>query len=140
LAEIQSPEIPDVKLKGPKEVLDKIIEALKEVYDPEIPVNVWDLGLIYEINVEQLDDGKYKVKVVMTLTAIGCPVSFTLPAYIEEAIRDAVTDVVDVYVEVVYDPPWTPLRITKEGREILKAMYGYDIVEQWAKTQAQGGM
>ncbi len=134
---VESPEVPDVKMEGPKEVLDKIVKALKEVYDPEIPVNIWDLGLIYEIKVTP-KDGKYDVKVVMTLTAIGCPVSFTLPVYVEDAIREAIPNVDNVDVEVVYDPPWTPLRITKEGRELLKAMYGYDIVEQWARTQAQG--
>jgi metal-sulfur cluster biosynthetic enzyme len=128
-----------VKLEGDEDVIKRVVEALKEVYDPEIPVNVYDLGLIYEVKVEKGKTGKPVVKVKMTLTAIGCPVSVALPAYVEEAIRDAVPEAEDVEVEVVFDPPWTPDRITPEGRELLKAMYGYDIVEQWKRAMQQQG-
>ncbi|MCE4610472.1 MAG: iron-sulfur cluster assembly protein [Desulfurococcales archaeon] len=126
-----------VRLEGDKEVLEKIVKALKEVYDPEIPVNVYDLGLIYEVKVEKSKSSRPLVKVKMTLTAIGCPVSVALPAYVEEAIREAVPEAEDVEVEVVFDPPWTPERVTEEGRELLKAIYGYDVVEQWKKMMAQ---
>jgi len=125
-----------VVVSGDQKVIEKIIEALKEVYDPEIPVNVYDLGLIYEIHVEKGEAGP-RIKIIMTITAIGCPVSGTLAAYVEEAIRDAIPDVEDVYVEVVFDPPWDPDRITTEGRELLKAIYGYDIVEQWKKQMQE---
>ncbi len=127
----------DVKLEGDKEIIERVVKALKEVYDPEIPVNVYDLGLIYEVKVENGDSGKPLIKVKMTLTAIGCPVSVALPAYVEEAVRDAVPEARDVEVEVVFDPPWTPERVTEEGRELLKAIYGYDVVEQWKKMMAQ---
>ena len=125
-----------VRIEGDEELARKIVDALKEVYDPEIPVNIYDLGLIYEIKVDK-SKGKPKVKIIMTLTAIGCPVSVALPAYVEEAVREAVPDAEDVEVEVVFDPPWSPDRVTPEGRELLKAIYGYDVVEQWKKMMQQ---
>ena len=124
-------------IEGPKEVVDKIIKALKEVYDPEIPVNIYDLGLIYELRVKETKPGKYKVHVVMTLTAIGCPVTGALAAYVEDAIREAAPEVEDVEVEVTFDPPWTPDMVTEEGRELLKAIYGYDVVEEWKRRMAE---
>ncbi|BAN90711.1 iron-sulfur cluster assembly protein [Aeropyrum camini] len=127
---------PRIVLEGPKELLDRIVEALKEVYDPEIPVNVYDLGLIYEVRVEGPRE-RPRIKVKMSLTAIGCPVSVALPAYVEDAIREAVPEAEDVEVEVVFDPPWTPERVTPEGRELLKTIYGYDIVEQWKRAAQQ---
>lgn len=129
-------EMDFVKIEGDKALAEKIVSALKEVYDPEIPVNIYDLGLIYEIKVEKSGNSPI-VKIKMTLTAIGCPVSVALPAYVEEAVREAVPEAEDVEVEVVFEPPWTPDRITPEGRELLKAMYGYDIVEQWKKMVSQ---
>ncbi|WP_243637208.1 metal-sulfur cluster assembly factor [Aeropyrum pernix] len=125
-----------IVLEGPKELLDRIVEALKEVYDPEIPVNVYDLGLIYEVRVEGPRE-RPRIKVKMSLTAIGCPVSVALPAYVEDAIREAVPEAEDVEVEVVFDPPWTPERVTPEGRELLKTIYGYDVVEQWKRAAQQ---
>ncbi len=124
-------------LEGPKEVIDKIINSLKEVYAPEIPVNIYDLGLVYEIRVRETGQGKYKVYILMTLTALGCPVAASLAAYVEEAIRDAVPEVEDVEVEVTFDPPWTPDMVTEEGRELLKAIYGYDVVEEWKRRLAE---
>jgi len=112
---------------------EKVVEALRKVYDPEIPVNVYDLGLVYDIGIE---GGKVRIK--MTLTAPGCPLGIYLPAMVEDAVRRGVPGVEDVEVEVVWDPPWTPLRITEEGRERLKQLYGIDIVEEWLKrTEAQ---
>jgi metal-sulfur cluster biosynthetic enzyme len=123
----------NVKVSGDEELVRIVIEALREVYDPEIPVNIYDLGLIYEIHVSKTEDGRPHVRILMTLTAIGCPVIGTLAVYVEEAIKDRIPDA-EVEVEVTFDPPWTPERITKEGREIFKAMYGYDIVEQWIEA------
>ncbi len=123
----------NVKVSGDEELVKIVIEALREVYDPEIPVNIYDLGLIYEIHVSKTEDGRPHVRILMTLTAIGCPVIGILAAYVEEAIKDRIPDA-EVEVEVTFDPPWTPERITKEGREIFKAMYGYDIVEQWIEA------
>ncbi|PUA31541.1 MAG: hypothetical protein B7O98_09125 [Zestosphaera tikiterensis] len=114
------------------ELRAKIVEALKNVYDPEIPVNVWDLGLIYELNVD--DTGE--VYVLMTLTAPACPIAQSIVSYVEDAIR-SVEGVKDVKVELTFDPPWNPKRMTQEGREAFKALYGYDIVEFWERTQSQ---
>jgi FeS assembly SUF system protein len=112
---------------------EKVVEALRKVYDPEIPVNVYDLGLIYDVSVE----GR-KVRIKMTMTAPGCPLGLYLPAMVEDAVRSGVPGVEDVEVEVVWDPPWTPLRITEEGRRQLKLIYGVDIVEEWLKrSEAQ---
>ncbi len=81
---------------------DRVIEALKTVYDPEIPVNIYDLGLIYKIDI---DPGN-RVSIEMTLTAPGCPVAQTFPGVVENAVK-AVPDVHDAVVELVWDPPWT---------------------------------
>lgn len=125
-------EASGTKVTGDPELIQKIIEGLREVYDPEIPVNIYDLGLIYEIHAERRGDAVH-VRVVMTLTAIGCPVGGQIALFVEEAIRDRIPEA-EVEVEVTFDPPWTPLRITKEGREQFIAMYGYDIVEQWTRS------
>ncbi|WP_460125266.1 metal-sulfur cluster assembly factor [Stetteria hydrogenophila] len=126
-----------VKLQGDKELIQRIINALKEVYDPEIPVNVYDLGLIYEIRAEKGESGKPRIYIAMTLTAVGCPIAGTVIAYVEEAVREAIPEAEDVTIDLVFDPPWTPERITPEGREQLKAIYGYDVVEQWIKQMKE---
>jgi metal-sulfur cluster biosynthetic enzyme len=120
-----------------EEIRRKVIEALKEVYDPEIPVNVWDLGLIEEISVN--DEGYVDIK--MMLTAIGCPVSATIAYMAEATVWDKVKEAKGVNVEIVWDHPWSPDRVTPEGREQLKVIYGYDIVEDWkaAYQYQQGG-
>ncbi|MEB2836624.1 MAG: iron-sulfur cluster assembly protein [Desulfurococcales archaeon] len=127
-----------VVVSGDPEIIERIIKALKDVYDPEIPVNVYDLGLIYEIHVEKGESGKPVIYILMTLTAVGCPVVGTVAAFAEEAVREAVPEAEDVVVEITFDPPWDPDRVTQEGREMLKAIFGYDVVEQWKKQmQAQ---
>ena len=93
---------------------NKIIEALKTVFDPEIPVNVYDLGLIYEINVNESDE----VKIVMTLTAPGCPLAEQLPEQVRQAVA-AVEGVKSVWVELTFDPVWTPERLSEEARILL---------------------
>lgn len=80
---------------------EKTVEAMRKCYDPEIPVNIYDLGLIYETKVEP--SGFVYVK--MTLTAPGCPAAGTLPGEVEDRIR-VVPSVTEVKVEVVWDPPW----------------------------------
>ena len=92
-----------------------IVEAIKTVYDPEIPINVYDLGLIYKIN--QLDSGD--VHIDMSLTAPGCPVAGVLPQQVADAIA-AVEGVGAVDVEVVWEPAWTLERLSEEGRMILE--------------------
>ena len=92
---------------------EKVIDALKEVYDPEIPVNVVDLGLIYDVG---LDDGD--VSVNMTLTAAGCGMGPYIAQQAEWAISE-IDGVEDVKVELVFDPPWSPDRITEYGKKLL---------------------
>ena len=87
---------------------DRIIAALKRVYDPEMPVNIYDLGLIYGLDV----DGTGRVSVRMTLTAPNCPVAGSLPASVEQAIR-AVPGVTEVKVELTFDPPWSKERMSE---------------------------
>jgi len=93
---------------------DRIVDALRQVYDPEIPVNIYDLGLIYDVRVE--DDGT--VEVDMTLTAPGCPVAQTFPGTVEDAVRQ-VEGVTEAHVELVWEPPWTSERISDEAKLAL---------------------
>ncbi len=88
-----------------------IVNALKSVYDPEIPVDIYELGLIYRVDLA--DD--YCVTVDMTLTAPGCPVAGEMPIWVENAVRD-VADVKDVVVNLVFDPPWDPSLMSDEAR------------------------
>jgi FeS assembly SUF system protein len=90
---------------------DSIITAIATVYDPEIPVNIYELGLIYAI---EIDDGG-AVKIEMTLTAPGCPSAQELPVQVREAVM-AVAGVADCEVEIVWDPPWDPSRMSEEAR------------------------
>ncbi|MBA4798574.1 SUF system Fe-S cluster assembly protein [Rhizobium rosettiformans] len=90
---------------------DDIISALKTVYDPEIPADIFELGLIYKIDIE--DDRT--VKIVMTLTAPGCPVAGEMPGWVENAVG-SVEGVSGVEVEMSFDPPWTPDRMSEEAQ------------------------
>lgn len=90
---------------------DDIVAALKTVYDPEIPADIYELGLIYRIDIE--DDRS--VKIDMTLTAPGCPVAGEMPGWVENAVG-AVEGVSNVDVKMVFDPPWTPDRMSEEAQ------------------------
>ena len=92
---------------------EDIIGALKTVYDPEIPVDIYELGLIYGI-----EEDKDNVKVKMTLTAPGCPVAEEMPKWVEDAVRE-VEGVKDVNVEMVFDPPWDMSLMSDEARVTL---------------------
>jgi len=91
-----------------------IIEALKEIYDPEIPVNIYDLGLIYAVNIADNGD----VSIDMTLTTPACPVAQTFPQTVQEKVAE-VDGVNDVTVELVWDPPWTQERMSEVARVTL---------------------
>ena len=93
---------------------EAIVEALKTIYDPEIPVDIYELGLIYAVEIQ--DDGK--VKVEMTLTTPSCPSAQELPSQVEESVR-LVPGVTDVQVEVVWDPPWDQGRMSEDARLAL---------------------
>jgi len=90
---------------------DDIVSALKTVYDPEIPADIYELGLIYKIDIE--DDRTIKIQ--MTLTAPGCPVAGEMPGWVQNAVG-AVEGVSDVEVDMVFDPPWTPDRMSEEAQ------------------------
>ncbi|MDR5695325.1 MAG: metal-sulfur cluster assembly factor [Armatimonadota bacterium] len=99
---------------------EQVIEVLKTCYDPEIPLNIWDLGLVYDIAIEGST-----VNITMTLTAIGCPVG----PWLAEDIRGKLLQlegIEEVNVNFVWSPPWTPERLTPEGRMALQAM-GYPV-------------
>jgi len=93
---------------------DDLIGAIKTVYDPEIPVDIYELGLIYGIDVSDDRD----IEVDMTLTAPGCPVAGEMPQWVADAIR-SVDGVGDVKVNLVFDPPWSPERMSDEARVAL---------------------
>ncbi len=90
---------------------DSVVEACRTVYDPEIPVNIYDLGLVYTIDIQ--DDGA--VTVVMTLTAPGCPVAGEMPGWLAEAI-EPLPGVRTVDVEITWDPPWGMEMMSDEAR------------------------
>ena len=96
---------------GELELRDRVIAALREVYDPEIPVNVYDLGLIYRIEI----DSDNKTSIDMTLTSPNCPVAGSLPQEVENAARSA-EGIGDVAVELVWDPPWDMDRIDEAAK------------------------
>jgi metal-sulfur cluster biosynthetic enzyme len=89
---------------------DEVVLALRECYDPEIPLNIVDLGLVYTVEVRE-----HKVMVTMTLTAMGCPFAPQVVSQVEERLLD-VEGVAGASVEIVYFPPWTPERMTEDAR------------------------
>lgn len=91
--------------------IDLIIDNLKEVYDPEIPVNIYDLGLIYNVDIDE----KNYANIVMTLTAPGCPVVDILMDDVTQAVR-AVEGVEDVHVDLTFEPPWDKSMMSEEAR------------------------
>ncbi len=97
---------------------ERVIEALKSVYDPEIPVNIYELGLIYKIDVEEDNT----VVIDMTLTSPHCPVAETLPGEIAARVRE-VEGVTDCRVNIVWDPPWSPAMMTEEAQLELGLIY-----------------
>ena len=91
------------KAKVETALQDQVVEAIKSVYDPEIPVDVYELGLIYEVNVYPVNN----VYVLMTLTSPSCPAAESIPSEIEQKIR-AIEGINDVQVEITFDPPYSP--------------------------------
>ncbi len=95
-------------------ITSDLIAAFKTVYDPEIPVDIYELGLIYKVD---LDDDR-NLKIDMTLTAPGCPVAGEMPGWVENAAR-SVEGIQDVDVTMVFDPPWGPDRMSEEAQVAL---------------------
>ena len=92
-------------------ITDQLIEQLKTVFDPEIPVDIYELGLIYKVDVSDTKD----VAIDMTLTAPGCPVAGEMPGWVEDAVRE-IPEIRNVAVELVFDPPWDPSRMSDEAK------------------------
>jgi FeS assembly SUF system protein len=111
--EIELPEtIPDHLQDTPDDDLYKrIVENLREIYDPEIPVNVYDLGLVYHIDVHE----DHHVDVLITLTAPNCPAAGVLPGQMEEAVRET-EGVTSVNLEMTFEPPFSPQMMSEEAR------------------------
>ncbi|MDP3705090.1 MAG: SUF system Fe-S cluster assembly protein [Legionellaceae bacterium] len=108
-----------LKKKQDNEALkEAVILGLKTVFDPEIPVNIYDLGLIYDIAI----DDKQHVHVQMTLTSPGCPVAQTFPGTVEKAVNE-VEGVTDCTVELVWEPPWDQERMSEAARLELGIFY-----------------
>ena len=118
-AEVQ-PNRPDLELapgippQEMDELTDKIVTALKTVFDPEIPVDIYELGLIYRVAVDELR----LVDIDMTLTAPGCPVAGEMPKWVEDAVS-AVPGISGVNVKMVFDPPWNHGRMSDEAKVAL---------------------
>src|SRR5882724_3526959 len=92
-------------------ITDKLVEQLKTVFDPEIPVDIYELGLIYKVDVSDDKD----VVIDMTLTAPGCPVAGEMPGWVEDAVKE-IAEVKSCKVELVFDPPWDPSRMSDEAK------------------------
>ena len=93
---------------------DQVVAALKTVYDPEMPINIYELGLIYEVDVDAAGEAAIR----MTLTAPNCPVAGSLPADVERAVR-AVPGVTGVKIELTFDPPWSKDRMSEAAKLAL---------------------
>ena len=98
-------------LKAARERAPKIVGVLKTIYDPEIPVDIYELGLIYDVFVNE----DYDVKVLMTLTTPNCPVAETLPLEVEEKVK-SINEVKSAEVEITFDPPWSQDLMSEEAR------------------------
>ncbi len=94
-----------------QELGEKIVKVLKTIYDPEIPVDIYELGLIYDVFVNEDNE----VKILMTLTSPNCPVAETLPVEVEEKVK-SIDALKDVEVEITFDPPWTQDLMSEEAK------------------------
>ena len=93
------------------ELGEKIVRVLKTIYDPEIPVDIYELGLIYDVFINE----DYDAKILMTLTSPNCPVAESLPVEIEEKVK-SLDELKDVEVEITFDPPWTQELMSEEAK------------------------
>jgi len=109
--ETQDKPTEDAPTTGRDAIREQAIAAIKTCYDPEIPVNVYELGLIYDVNVNDNGD----VRISMTLTSPHCPVAESLPADVERRVS-AVDGVASATVEITWDPPWTPEMMSEAAR------------------------
>ena len=109
----------------PSSLREKVIQALRACFDPEIPVNIYDLGLIYDLSIDP--NGKAEIR--MTLTAPNCPVAGVLPQQVEQAVRQ-VPGITDVQLDLVWTPPWDRSMMSDAARLELGFDLGFDIVPE----------
>jgi FeS assembly SUF system protein len=109
------PQTPDKTAAAISDLGAAVVARLKTVFDPEIPVNIYDLGLIYKIDVNPNEGGTFDVSIDMTLTTPHCPVAGQMPAMVQQAVHDA-EHVREVNVNLVWDPPWEKSCMTDEAR------------------------
>ncbi|MFZ7090538.1 SUF system Fe-S cluster assembly protein [Primorskyibacter sp. 2E233] len=111
----QSPQLEGAPLIAPSstdhELYDSVVEACRTVYDPEIPVNIYDLGLVYTVEINDQNE----VRIIMTLTAPGCPVAGEMPGWVAEAV-EPLAGVKQVDVELTWEPPWGMDMMSDEAR------------------------
>ncbi len=108
-------EPPELKSPQGHPLWPKVRAAIKEIYDPEIPVNIYELGLIYNVEIKDQPNGEYDVDVKMTLTSPGCPVAQEMPGWVQSALFP-LEGVKDVDVEIIWDPVWTPAMMAETAK------------------------
>lgn len=109
-------------------VKNKIIEVLETIVDPELGIDIYNLGLIYDINVI---DEKH-VKISMTFTSMLCPLATIIPLMVIDQLKEKLG--IDADIDIVYDPPWTPSRMSEKARQLFRERFGYDIVDLYKST------
>ncbi|NLD09070.1 MAG: DUF59 domain-containing protein [Xanthomonadaceae bacterium] len=105
----------EANTRAAEEMVPKIIEAIKKVYDPEIPVDIYELGLIYAIEFNELTEDNVRVQIDMTLTAPGCPVAGEMPSWVSNAIY-SIPQIKECLVDLVWEPFWTPERMSLRAK------------------------
>jgi len=108
-------EPPNVEVPRGHELWPYIVNAIREVYDPEIPVNVYELGLIYKVEIKDHEEGDSDVEVKMTLTSPGCPVAQEMPGWVQGAILP-IEGVGEVDVEIIWGPTWDPSMMAETAK------------------------
>lgn len=98
-------------MKTEDELREEVIKCLQTIFDPEIPVSIWELGLIYEVSILPINN----VQIVMTLTAPGCPAAQSLPVEVDQKVKE-IEGVNDVHVTVTWDPPWDKSMMSEEAQ------------------------
>lgn len=114
-----------------EELINRVISVLETIVDPEINIDVYNLGMIYGIDV--IDERRVRIR--LTLTTPICPLANVIPAIIVEELKSRLG--VEADIELVFDPPWTPERMTEKGRMLFKERFGYDIVDLYRSMYGQ---
>ena len=97
---------------------EEVYEALRTVYDPEIPIDLWSLGLIYDISIDEIDEKKSDVNITMTLTTPGCGMADHIANDLKNKLL-GIDEVSDVYIDITFNPPWEASMMTEKAKEIL---------------------